>query len=101
MKTFGYQKKQWENIFYILSFNKIEDNYETQNSGKVILINNTQSSSGNRNLGELSEQYLTWAQQTPEHTASQELPKTFSYLKRASEPLSKFIKLSARYGFLY
>ena len=101
MKTFGYQKKQWENIFYILSFNKIEDNYETQNSGKVILINNTQSSSGNRNLGELSEQYLTWAQQIPEHTASQELPKTFSYLKRASEPLSKFIKLSARYGFLY
>ena len=30
-----------------------------------------------------------------------ELPKTFSNLKRASEPLSKFIQVSAKYGYSF
>ena len=33
-------------------------------------------------------------------TNSTNLPKTYSYLKRASEPLSKFIQASSKYGYL-
>ena len=33
-------------------------------------------------------------------TNSDFLPKTFSYLRRASEPLSKFIQASIKYGYL-
>ena len=49
----------------------------------------------------MDEQNLNWDEYTPDHETSQDLPKTFSFLKKASEPLSEFVKLSARYGFLY
>ena len=101
MKTLGYKKKQWENLFYILTFQTINDNFESINNGQMILTNKTQPLSTNRKLGEIVEQSTNWDMFTSDHQTSLDLPKTFSYLKNASEPLSEFVKLSARYGFLY
>ena len=42
MKTCGYQKKAWENLFYLLTFEKIEDNYAPNKSGTIPLKQNQQ-----------------------------------------------------------
>ena len=53
MKTCGYQKKAWENLFYLLTFQDIEDNFDKKNNG-YILITKTQSLNSVPNVDNIS-----------------------------------------------
>ena len=114
MKTCGYQKKAWENLFYLLTFQDIEDNFDKKNNG-YILITKTQSLNSVPNVSNISALPENRVIKNPlfnenplfnadgnsaDLTSSDIYPKTFSYLKRASEPLSKFIQASIKYGYL-
>ena len=103
MKTCGYQKKAWENLFYLLKFKKIDDNFSKEKSGSILirknqhLTNNTCYLTSNpENISALPENLFNPKpifnpEYSQEPNFVDELPKTFSYLKRASEPLSLFI----------
>ena len=108
MKMCGYQKKTWENLYYILTFEKIEDNFDPKKSGSVIIHRNQHltNSLNPSNISALPETHFNEnplfnnPEDTQDLTNNNNLPKTFSYLKRASEPLSKFIQASIKYGYL-
>ena len=112
MKTCGYKKKAWENLFYLLKFEKIDDNFSANKSGTIPirknqhLTNNTcYLTSTQNNISALPETLFNHkplfnSDQSQDLTNTENLPKTFSYLRRASEPLSKFIQESIKYGLL-
>ena len=50
MKTCGYQKKAWENLFYLLKFEKIEDNFSSKKSGTIPIRKNQHLTNNTCNL---------------------------------------------------
>ena len=112
MKTCDYQKKTWENLYYLLKFGKIEDNFSKEKSGTIPIFRNQHLTNQTcyltknpENTSALPENLFnpnsTFNAQFSQETNNDSLlPKTFSYLKRASEPLLKFIQESVKYGIM-
>ena len=101
-------EKTWENLFYLLTFEKIEDNFCSKKSGSVPIHRNQNLTipPSVENISALPETLFNknplfnTTENTQDLTNSNDLPKTFSYLKKASEPLSRFIQASIKYGYL-
>ena len=90
MTTFFLVKR----VLYLLKNQNLNNNFITSPT-------NT-----NSNISALPETLFNTNSQFNNNTNPQdltglaELPKTYSYLRRVSEPLSKFIKESIKYGYL-
>ena len=108
MKTCGYQKKTWENLYYLLTFEKIENNFGPKKSRSVTIHRNQHltNPSCTENISALPETLFNEnplfnnIENTQDLTNNNNLPKTFSYLTKASELLSEFIQASIKYGYL-